>query len=93
MEKSEQAQIDLERLGEERGYALDARTLGNTIEDLKIAKDGHTVLIPQPTEHPNDPLTWSWKKKHTILFTVTLISCLADFGSAIGIPSVIPQAL
>ena len=33
-------------------------------ENLKLAKDGRTVLIPQPSDDLDDPLKWSWKKKH-----------------------------
>ena len=91
-EKVQVSQIDLERLGEEQGYRLDVRAFDKG-EDLTTASDGRTVLIPQPTDHPSDPLTWSSRKKHTTLFTITMISFLADFGSAIGIPSVIPQAM
>ena len=86
------SQIDLERLGEEQGYRLNVRAFDKG-EELKTASDGRTVLIPQPTDHPSDPLTWSSRKKHTTLFTITMISFLADFGSAIGIPSVVPQAM
>lgn len=27
--------------------------------DLKLAKDGKTVLIPQPSDDPNDPVRWN----------------------------------
>jgi len=37
------------------------------LENLKLAKDGKTILIPQPTEDPEDPLNWSWRKKHVRL--------------------------
>lgn len=36
-------------------------------ESLKLASDGKTVLIPQPSDDPNDPLNWSFTKKHVIL--------------------------
>lgn len=85
-------QLDLERLGEKEGYRIDASAFASGTH-LQVASDGHTVLIPQPTDHANDPLTWSWRKKHITLFTITMISFLADFGSSIGIPSVIPQAM
>ena len=93
IEKEKHDGVDLERLGEEHGYTLDARALGDAAIGLKTAKDGHTILIPQPADHPKDPLTWSLPKKHVTLFTITMISFLADFGSAIGIPAVIPQAM
>jgi hypothetical protein len=34
---------------------------------LKTASDGRTVLIPQPSDDPRDPLNWSSLKKHTVL--------------------------
>jgi MFS family permease len=58
---------------------------------LKLAKNGHTVLVPQPTDDPNDPLNWSWAKKHTILFIVALSSFLGDFGSGAGVPCIVLQ--
>lgn len=38
-------------------------------ESLKLANDGKTVLIPQPCDDPDDPLNWSWKKKHVRPYT------------------------
>lgn len=29
---------------------------GVSDSSLRLAKDGHTVLLPQPTDDPNDPL-------------------------------------
>jgi hypothetical protein len=83
---------ELEKAGEQHGHAVDKRYYAATGANLRTAPDGHTVLIPQPLDHENDPLNWSSRKKHITLFTITLISCLTDFGSAIGIPTVIPQA-
>jgi len=50
------------------------------------------VLIPQPSSDPNDPLNWSWKKKHIILFIVALSAFCGDFASGAGIPCSLPQA-
>jgi hypothetical protein len=58
---------------------------------LKLADDGHTVLIPQPTSDPNDPLNWSWKRKHLMLAIVSLTAFLGDFGSGAGIPLIVLQ--
>lgn len=38
--------------------------------DHKLAKDGKTVLLPQPSDDPNDPLNWSWLKKHAVLLAL-----------------------
>jgi predicted RNA-binding protein with TRAM domain len=32
----------------------------NAHDGLKLAKDGFTVLIPQPSDDDEDPLNWSW---------------------------------
>ncbi|RDL33009.1 Uncharacterized protein BP5553_08448 [Venustampulla echinocandica] len=60
--------------------------------DLKTAKDGHTVLIPQPSDDPRDPLNWSPVKKHVILFIISFAAFLPDYGSATGAVMLIPQA-
>lgn len=48
---------------------------------LKTAKDGRTILVPQPSEDPRDPLNWSELKKHTILIIVALAAFGGDFQS------------
>jgi len=59
--------------------------------NLQLAKDGHTVLVPQPSTDPNDPLNWSWRKKHLMLFVVSTTAFLGDFGSGAGIPLIVLQ--
>lgn len=59
--------------------------------NLKLAKDGHTVLVPQPSTDPNDPLNWSWRRKHLMLAVVSLTAFLGDFGSGAGIPLIVLQ--
>lgn len=49
------------------------------------------MLIPQPSDDPQDPLNWSWTKKHLILAILALSAFLGDFGSGAGIPCIIPQ--
>ncbi|KAK4561386.1 hypothetical protein LTR86_004703 [Recurvomyces mirabilis] len=69
------------------------RVEGNVDRDgLKLAKDGRTVLVPQPTDDPNDPLNWSWRKKHSVLLALAIISFIPDFGTAMGSVTQIPQA-
>ena len=74
IEKSSTAQpeqSDLDEQGEREGYILDA-SLGNaSTRHLKTTKDGSTILIPQPSDDPNDPLNWSQAKKNLILFVVS----------------------
>lgn len=71
------------------GYMLEADQLGGR---LRTASDGHTVLIPQPTDDPNDPLNGSPTKKHIILFMISTIAFLPDFGSSLGAVTLIPQS-
>ena len=70
------------------GYVVDAESG----ENVKVAKDGHTRLIPQPSDDPSDPLNWSKRTKHIILFIVSFIAFLPDFGSATGAVTLLPQA-
>jgi hypothetical protein len=78
---------------ESEGYLIDITTEDATkASGLKLAKDGHTVLIPQPSDNRDDPLNWSWPKKHLILFVISFASFLPDYGSATGAVTLIPQA-
>lgn len=66
---------NLHEYNESEGYVIDAeyRSDGN-----KLAADGHTRLIPQPSDDPNDPLNWSWTRKHIVLFIVSFAALLPD---------------
>lgn len=46
---------------------------------LKTTQDGTTVLLPQPSDSPNDPLNWTWTKKHLVLLSL-LPGCLFTDG-------------
>ncbi|KAI1861671.1 uncharacterized protein JN550_010741 [Neoarthrinium moseri] len=75
---------------ESEGYEVDIED--GVPSSVKLAKDGHTRLIPQPSDDPNDPLNWSSRKKHLILYIVALTALLPDYGSATGAVTLIPQA-
>lgn len=75
---------------ESEGYVLDVEETGAA--GVKLAEDGRTRLIPQPSDDPHDPLNWSWAKKHYILFIVAFAAFLPDYGSATGAVTLIPQA-
>ncbi|EXJ96298.1 hypothetical protein A1O1_01424 [Capronia coronata CBS 617.96] len=60
----------------EGGVLLDAGTKNEY--HLKVAKDGHTVLLPQPSDNPEDPLLWSVFNKHALLFTLAYGAFTAD---------------
>lgn len=62
------------------------------LTELKTSGDGR-ILYPQPSDDPNDPLNWSWAKKHCILFIISATSFLPDYGSATGAVTLIPQSV
>ncbi|CAG9997091.1 unnamed protein product [Clonostachys byssicola] len=76
------------------GLLLDAEGLERQDEQvsLKFASDGHTVLLPQPTDNTCDPLNWSWTRKHLVLFTVAWAALTADVTAAAGSAIIFPQA-
>lgn len=77
-----EAADDLHEFRETEGYVVDDSEGGP--EGIKYAPDGHTRLIPQPSDDPNDPLNWTKWKKHVILFVVAAAAFLPDYGSATG---------
>jgi hypothetical protein len=74
---------DLEKNANIDGIYL-VSELSNVGLRLKTAKDGKTILIPQPSEDPNDPLNWSWLRKHKVLLILLLPSLLTDWGMTWG---------
>ncbi|KXT08942.1 hypothetical protein AC579_9529 [Pseudocercospora musae] len=94
-EDNSELDIDLETRGEEQGYVLDVNVLKEITprwKDYQLASDGRTVLIPQPSQDSDDPLNWSWSKKHIVLLVIAAASFLPDYGSATGAVTLIPQA-
>lgn len=79
---------NLHEYNESEGYVIDA----DGDSQYKVASDGHTRLIPQPSNDPNDPLNWSWTRKHIILFIVSFSALLPDYGSATGAVTLLVQA-
>lgn len=51
-----------------------------------------TVLVPQPTDDPADPLNWPSWRKHAILGLVSFGSFCGDFASTCGIAAAPIQA-
>ncbi|KAI1078151.1 MFS transporter-like protein [Whalleya microplaca] len=56
------------KLGEQQQVTPDAASTS----DLK--KDGDIILVPQPSDSPNDPLNWSLTWKNTIMFILAFSS-------------------
>lgn len=86
---SSQAVENIHEYNEREGYLIDSTDGSGTV---KLARDGHTRLIPQPSDDPNDPLNWSPFRKHLILFIVSFAALLPDYGSATGAVTLLPQA-
>lgn len=87
---------DLERAAETDGYLLDENAVrekyGLSAADvLKKSSDGK-VLIPQPTDSPEDPLNWPRWKKMTILVVLVANAFTADYSAATGASALLPQA-
>ncbi|OAA63341.1 ankyrin repeat-containing protein [Niveomyces insectorum RCEF 264] len=52
---------------------------------LKTTKDG-IVLVPQPSDDPDDPLNWNFTKKHAAMFFLALESLLVKFSGSLIAP-------
>lgn len=73
-------------------HVLDINELGAEGQGLQTARDGKTVLIPQPSSDPNDPLNWNPLRKYVTLLVITVTAFMPDFGSSMGIVTLLPQA-
>ncbi|GAA5989356.1 hypothetical protein JCM5350_005686 [Sporobolomyces pararoseus] len=80
LQKSD-SEIENEGAGNVQLVVEDAAALG-----LKTAADGRTVLVPQPSDDPRDPLNWSATKKGLMLAILALAAFGGDFQSGAGIP-------
>lgn len=47
-------------------------------KDVKLAKDGKTVLIPQPSDDPDDVLNWKSGKKFRMLLSLVFASLVIN---------------
>ena len=74
-------------------HVLDINELGAAGQGLQTAQDGKTVLIPQPSSDPNDPLNWNPLRKYVTLLVITVAAFMPDFGSSMGIVTLLPQAV
>lgn len=74
------------------GYEVDVENGEGGGDSVKLANDGRTRLIPQPSDDAADPLNWSQRKKNLILFVIAFAALLPDYGSATGAVTLIPQA-
>lgn len=66
------------------GSASDDEAGNKPRSDMKTTKDGKTLLIPQPSDDLNDPLNWSWLKKHAVLAALLPGCFLTDWVITYG---------
>ncbi|KAF2206067.1 MFS transporter-like protein [Delitschia confertaspora ATCC 74209] len=50
----------------------------NRDPNLKYDATGKILLVPQPSDDPNDPLNWPKWKRHSIVFILSLLSVIAS---------------
>ena len=81
----------INELGDHGAHLLDAHLLQG--RNIQTTADGKTILIPQPSADPNDPLNWSKVKKHIILFVFAVVGFLPDYASSVSIVTLLPQAM
>jgi hypothetical protein len=90
------AAIDLDRIGETEGYLLDEAAIRekyNLAPDVALKKSkGSKVLVPQPTDDPDDPLNWTRLKKAAILLVIGVNAATSDYSAATGASALLPQA-
>lgn len=48
-------------------------------KELKLARDGKTILDPQPSDSPQDPLNWSSLKKNAVFLSLLPGCFLTDW--------------
>ncbi|KAL6713803.1 hypothetical protein ACLMJK_008295 [Lecanora helva] len=75
-----------------RSDILDETLSGKPKQPSEKADKYGTILIPEPSDTPQDPLNWSWSRKHVILFVLSATAFLPDYGAASGASTQIPQA-
>ncbi|KAI0019403.1 MFS transporter-like protein [Xylariomycetidae sp. FL0641] len=56
------------KLGEDEGPGSDAASVSS------LKKDGDIILVPQPSDSPNDPLNWSPMRKNAIMVILAFSS-------------------
>lgn len=58
--------------------------------NLKM-RDG-IVLMPQPSDDPNDPLNWSWLSKHAATFTISYLALICYVAVTTLVTGTVPLA-
>ncbi|KAK9463508.1 major facilitator superfamily domain-containing protein [Lipomyces oligophaga] len=68
----------------EFGHGIDIRSLSS-----RLKRDGDIILVPQPSDSPNDPLNWPTLKKDFVLFVL----CLAVIMSSAASPLIASSSI
>jgi MFS family permease len=88
--------VDLEKPAEKEGYVLDEARLRERFglaPDVPLKKSPKgDVLIPQPTDDPEDPLNWSRVKKAATLLVIGWTAAMSDYSAATGGSALLAQA-
>ncbi|KAL6709624.1 hypothetical protein ACN47E_001052 [Coniothyrium glycines] len=63
------------------------------IEGLKYDVTGKILLVPQPSDDPNDPLNWSLRKRDSIIFLLSFLSVIASTLSPLLAANTVSLAL
>lgn len=61
------------------------------VESNVKMRDG-IVLMPQPSDDPNDPLNWSWCRKHAAMFTISYLALICYVAVTTLVPGTVPLA-
>lgn len=81
VERETLAPVDVHRLEAELDYKIYPGTeVMKDVGDLHFAQSKAGVLVPQPSNHPNDPLNWSPFWKTGAITCATLVGFAQGFG-------------
>ena len=83
---------DIHEFKESAGYEVEVEAGTAAGAGVRVAADGHTRLIPTPSDDAHDPLNWPARRKRLALFAVAYAALLPDYGSATGAITLLPQA-
>jgi hypothetical protein len=50
------------------------------------------ILMPQPSDDPNDPLNWSWFRKHAAMFTISYLALVCYVAVTTLVTGTVPLA-
>lgn len=97
IEEKKQFQVDVEQVNDaddsypvEGGIDFNAVPGTSHLVNLNASKEDEIVLIPTPSDDPNDPLNWSYRRKMMQMFCIILY-CYGGSVPGCCIYSIMPQ--